>query len=497
VENKDIVYMGDILSGLIYKSTNGAWFFNLPVNSTVAGTVFDIEMCPSYPAKPVAGKLLVSGTAAAFVVRSVDGGASFIPVTPSIGGAFPAIVYADEGFAANNLIYAAVNGNAGGIWRWVIGTSTSWELISAAPVTGPALVPATFRPTGLMEQSGVLYVTYNNGGGIPSGVLRTLYPTVPITGVIWENLTIGAAAAVFNVAPKASVVGGTNALWTINTAGAGALMAYDDTMAVNKAAPVVPELVAFDSVSGRNQQFVVSWPQVSNANTYRVEIYIDPGGSDLVWWAGAPAVWPVNWLPSNPVQPAWVVAANTLVAGQDYFLRIRAVNQTTGDGNWSAWSSVFRFSVKGGERVEVSYTGVQPLGPLAGAIGVPQSPGFTWSPYASATRYEFQLSKDPAFATTIAAVKVTTTAYKYDGKLDFKTTYFWRARGIEPTVTDWSPVASFTVEAAPPAPPAPAPAPPPAPPPVVTPAIIWSIIGIGAILVIAVIALIVRTRKVA
>jgi hypothetical protein len=184
-----------------------------------------------------------------------------------------------------------------------------------------------------------------------------------------------------------------------------------------------------------------------------------------------------------------------LIAGRDYFCRMRIRDQVPNDAIRTNWSSVHRFSVKGGERVQVEYLGVQPLGPAPGATGVPLTPGFTWSPYASSTRYEFQLAKDAGFTDVLASEKVAATGYKFDGKLDYDTTYFWRARGIEPTVTDWSPVSSFTTEKAPPPPP-PKPAPPPEPPPpVVTPTIIWAIIGIGAILVIAVVVLIVRTRR--
>jgi len=107
------------------------------------------------------------------------------------------------------------------------------------------------------------------------------------------------------------------------------------------------------------------------------------------------------------------------------------------------------------------------------------------------------LATDAGFTAIVAETKTSSTGYKYDGKLSNASTYFWRVRGIEPTTTDWSPVASFTTEKKP-VPPVVVepPAPPlPAPPPVVTPAIIWAIIAIGAILGIAVIVLIVRTRR--
>ena len=302
----------------------------------------------------------------------------------------------------------------------------------------------------------------------------------------------------FNTVPSAlrATGGSTTTLWSINTA-ANALLAYDDTMALAKPTLTVPDVVPFDPIDGRNTEFTVTWAPFSNAIRYQVDIYTDPACTQRVETTGTVAPF---YLPPNTGKPTWVVERNTLVAGRDYFIRIRARNQMPGDGIRSPWSSVYRFSVAGGERVEVSYLGPQPLGPAAGAINVPiDGPGFTWSPYAQATRYEFQLAKDSGFTDIVAETKTSATGYKYAGKLTNASTYFWRVRGIEPTTTDWSPVASFTTEKKP-VPPVvvepPAP-PPPAPPPVVTPAIIWAIIAIGAILVIAVIVLIIRTRRVA
>jgi len=112
-----------------------------------------------------------------------------------------------------------------------------------------------------------------------------------------------------------------------------------------------------------------------------------------------------------------------------------------------------------------------------------------------------------------------TSVYQPAAELDYASTYYWRVKGLgTSTTTDWSPVTGFTtmaepVEAAPPvviqtmpapiieippAQPAPIieiPAAPPAPAPI-APAYIWAVIIIGAVLVIAVIILIVRTRRI-
>ncbi|MBU2608809.1 MAG: hypothetical protein KKF26_05770, partial [Chloroflexi bacterium] len=121
------------------------------------------------------------------------------------------------------------------------------------------------------------------------------------------------------------------------------------------------------------------------------------------------------------------------------------------------------------------------------------------------------LSTDAAGKNRVAGtpVFVDAPAFQPATALEYGMTYFAFVTAVEPTVSPQS-VISFTTMAKPVAPPAPAPpvivkeqapmpAPviniPAAPTSAVTPAIIWTIIIIGAVLVIAVIVLILRTRR--
>jgi len=617
VESADVLY---IISGTnVYTSTNGAWFFGLPINPGL-GPLYSIAMAPSYPNVPVAGNILVGGTGGG-VALSADANATWMPLLSFIGGATNVVVLGDEGYATNNTVYAGSFTATQGVWRYNVGSSSAWENIrgigAGATMTGlaqhggvlyggwtvagaaaPVLVPGdTFAitntnaaapdngnitvvtgsvrvstvtalavllvngaaaPLGVVVTAGqtatwlipaasvpatdsivVESLTANTNGtwtagaatavgaitvntsltawvttGLPggsfslpaaeipvgvvgagaSGAERTLGPTIPAyAAAFWDSMTVGAAAAVFAATPSALRIAGTDtstSAWAIDTAGV-ALMAYNDEMALAQSTLTVPDVVPFDSVTGGSAEFTASWTNISNALFWELEIHANPGCSQRVLTTGA------AYMPPFPPGPTFVVVVNSLVAGRDYYARVRARDEMPGDAIRSQWSSVEKFSVTAGERVEVSYLGVQPLGPVPGATDVPLSPGFTWSPYASSTKYEFQLATDAGFSAILAEAKLATTGYKYEDKLSYGTTYFWRARGIEPTVTDWSPVSSFTTEKAPPAPPAPPPAPPTPAAPVVTPAIIWAIIAIGAILVIAVIVLILRTRRIA
>jgi hypothetical protein len=134
--------------------------------------------------------------------------------------------------------------------------------------------------------------------------------------------------------------------------------------------------------------------------------------------------------------------------------------------------------------------------------------------------YDFQLSEGTAFAAPVYATQVANAGVQLplNVTLEQGKTYFWRVRALLPVQGDWSTIANITIaEAVPvvvPTPPVviqqmPAPiinipaAPPaqqiviPAQPAekVINPTYIWAIIIIGAVLVIAVIVLIVRTRR--
>jgi hypothetical protein len=181
----------------------------------------------------------------------------------------------------------------------------------------------------------------------------------------------------------------------------------------------------------------------------------------------------------------------------------------------------------------------------------PLLPSFVWEDTCgNAVSYEFQLSTDPAFGTTIVDITTTNTAYTLETELEYDTNHYWRVRAVSATGTKstWC-FSNFhtRVEAIPPVTIEPPPTPtiilpPPEvtvvppdvditlPPPEVTvvppditvdvppvvtvtqqpvptltlperedpgtPVYIWVIVGIGAVLTIAVIVLIIRTRRV-
>jgi len=139
-------------------------------------------------------------------------------------------------------------------------------------------------------------------------------------------------------------------------------------------------------------------------------------------------------------------------------------------------------------------------------LDVELMPAFSWQSAKNADGYQFVLADNAEFASPLVDEKVPESAYNLDFELEYNTNYFWKVMAYNGSkaISRWSDVGAFTtitkeVPAPSPAPPAtvtqPAPAPVVIPTPI-PPVLLWVIVGIGALLIIAVIILIVRTRRV-
>ncbi len=192
-----------------------------------------------------------------------------------------------------------------------------------------------------------------------------------------------------------------------------------------------------------------------------------------------------------------------LAPGTVHYWKVRVLE---GEPTLSKWSELWEFTTA---LPAIGLVGL--CSPECGADGVILTPNFSWEAIENATGYEVQLATDEAFTDAVTGT-ATVNAWLGAPELEYDTTYYWRVRAVKDGVySEWT-VCIFTTMTEP-------------PPEVwvspytgekfyseaeykahvaeyeakqaVTPAYIWIIIAIGALLVIAVLILIVRTRRVA
>jgi hypothetical protein len=268
-------------------------------------------------------------------------------------------------------------------------------------------------------------------------------------------------------------------------------------------------IVDFDPVSGRNDQIDLQWEQLCLADEYQVQIAKNPEFSIIVLDTGpfprinpasrgfspADATAPGAYFPSggqvgigSPYNSA-IGLNGVLEAGHTYFIRFRVTRAATGQIIYSPWSSTYEYTVKSGLPANTSSYGPQLLYPTDTCAGCPVTPvSFSWSPYKDTIKYRFQLATDAAMTQILAQADTTTTAYQYQGSLDYDSGYFWRVMALEPAPSDWSSVFTFYTEIAPVSPSS----------PIVqdtVPLWAWVIIAVGSALLLAVLALLLMSRK--
>jgi hypothetical protein len=267
-------------------------------------------------------------------------------------------------------------------------------------------------------------------------------------------------------------------------------------------------LIGCDPVSGRAQEVNLCWEQLCVATGYDIEVAKDKDFNiKVIDWVGTgnadtSAPGPFGFVPANRLKPCAYIPAGgatagaselaawgNLECGHTYYWRVMARWSATGEIARSPWSDVASFTIKAGLPVTTPYYGPQLLAPDNSCAGCPVKPAsFSWSPFKETTKYKFVLAKDAAMTQVVKEAEVTTTAFGYDGTLDYSTNYFWRVMALEPAPSDWSATFSFQTEVAP----SPPPAPPEAPK---MPFWIWVVIAIGAILLVVTLVLIFRTRR--
>jgi hypothetical protein len=405
--------------------------------------------------------------------------------------------------------------------------------------TGEALYSAGFDASD--NTTGVWRTIGSGSGG--TGKYGPL-SGMPKPGIAWDRLTVGLEKAPlfvkFTLQPSSLKACGcctletdttlyaidnaaynatTHVLWNLPfttipaVTQSGLLWAFTDCVAKKGPALITADktLIGCDPVSGRAQEVNLCWEQLCVASEYDIEIAKSAEFTIKVldWVAEstcgglrpADITAPCAYIPAGgsfaedaesdeEAMGSAVAFYGQLECGHTYYWRVKVRECATGQDIRSPWSEVRSFTVKAGLPVSTPYYGVQLLAPNNGGLGIPVKPvSFSWSPFKETTKYKFVLAKDAAMTQVVKEADVTTTAFEYDGALDYSTNYFWRVMSVEPAPSDWSATFSFLTEAAPAAAPGPTPAPP-------TPMWVWVVIALGAILVIVTLVLIFKTRRV-
>ncbi|RJQ37837.1 MAG: hypothetical protein C4555_05840 [Dehalococcoidia bacterium] len=254
--------------------------------------------------------------------------------------------------------------------------------------------------------------------------------------------------------------------------------------------PVNFEWETMGTGNGVPNSFQIEWKEVGGTTTQTTAF----GVADI----GAPAI--------NSAS----IGGLTLRANTTYEWRLRVRNTLSGDAVRSVWSDWRSVKVLSGTQVVQTQAGPVLLSPAGGA-NTGLRPGFSWAPVPNATAYEFILATDAGLTQTVANTPVTVNSPAFQVTSDLAAgTYFWAVKATAPTegiqsIGSFSAAVSVTpgsdqpdIVVQPPevtvnVPPIVIPEQTQAP--VIDTALVWVVIAIGAILVIAVIVLIVRTRR--
>ena len=497
-------------SGSIYAGDVAGFFkvgrWTNATGITAGSKVVNIAINP----KDATGATIAVGTDKGEVFISTDDGASFSAVVTATGAiaggpAEPMLV----AYAPDGTLYSM--GTTGTAIKRLDSTTSKWTADVEAVALGNAID---------IGADGTMYATDATNG---IGIYRSLTPAAAapefyaMSSTNFASLLGPTGADSHGKLSKQSIVStaADNTIYSIDTDyGAtlanytygykGRLVGFDDTFitAPAQTTPATGALVTTTTTAD------VSWTAFTGAKYYQVNVNTKADFSGT-------AKDPTNTTSTTATAPA----TGTLSEGATYNWRVRAASTNSTNTFLSRWSSVRTFITA------LSTPGtVTIINPTNGATDVAVDTTFTWPTVAGAT-YEFVIAEElgnvDKFAIIDYSATCPTNATVLRETLKYNTTYWWRVRAVTAiSKSDWS-VEFFTTEKAPVVTSSTAPVPPvtitttnftvtnppqttftitqptatpPASP--IPPYLLWAVIAVGAILVIAVIVLIVRTRKI-
>jgi len=468
-------FVGGVTAGDLYKS---GVFAN--ATGLTGKTVFSIALNP----KDATNATMAVGTKSGEVYQSTDGGVSFKIVGAAFAAGDVSAAYGPDG-----TLYGA--DSAAGVFRYDATAATpAWSAVQQAGASKGLVVTA----------DGTLYMA--DGTAAATAVFRSLKPTAATAAKAEYQATGGLTgwAATYSAADLAVVAtAAKNNVYVIENSVAGGgvgtfgyvnrIYGLSDTYI----APVVATSPADKALLTTQTTATIAWAAVTGATAYGYTI----GTAAEV-------------LPGNVTS----VTVGSLTAGTTYTWSYRVTAPLF------SRPSVNRTFITALPSVSEQGALIENLSPMNGAVGVAVDGTFSWTAVPGATGYYFVIAQETGqtdkFAIIDYSATTPTNAFKLRENLKFDTQYWWRVQPYNATTTGAWTVAFFTTMKEPVVvePTTTTQAPPvivtqvpppeitieiparPAPVQVIPTYLLWIVLAIGAILVIAVIVLIVRTRRV-
>ena len=433
VVNGTTLFIGsfDGTNGLVYHTTNSGLTYS---TKAIAGSqsLNSIALSPNYDKD----KTILVGNTNGWVYWSNDNGDSFEPLppdatSPPFTGLVTVAFDPGSGYSSNKTVYAASNTADKGLYRFIIGTRTTWEKIDGTLPTGGIVSQLLVSPDG------TLYATNFKADG---GMERCLDPTYPL-GPTFETVTRGLDSG----AKLTGLWLADNRLWSVDAA-TSRLMIYIDslTLPVTLTSPSNKASGIGNIINYTISNTSLDWQALSGATEYQWQLDHDTDFSSV------PTGFEGNTRASTAHLPV-------LEPGTTYYWRVRASQPVL-----SQWSDKWSFTTTFGTKANAP----ELSSPGAGAGRVPIKPVFQWSAVAGADKYELIVSTDSSFSNPsilkMGSYALPSTAWQCNTPLNHDTTYYWKVRGISgDSYSAWSAAGAFTTELPPkPESPPPAPSPP-------------------------------------
>ena len=395
---------------------------------------------------------------------------TFLPVGKTMPGKPGDIVKVAPDLYEGDYLYAGIAGSAGtqGVWRVYLGdTESEWEQIADGAAVG------NISAIACSVDNGILYAISSAEGVGYRCVAPTSTKVVPLFEEIKDGLGTGE-----KVEKGLQVLSNPNLLFAIG--GVGDVYnkiwtSSDEIIKMRLLAPTNGAIAGDVWVNGSRAGealVALSWEQVTSANSYEVQISPD---ANFITVLNSSC-----FVSGSPYTANQMITAN-LWLGSKYYWRVRVVAPYQ-----SQWSDNWSFTTPLGAKSSLP----ELLVPAAGQSDISLRPVLQWNNSLAATNYELVLAEGCDFAHPVLDLTGDKklgpdTAYQLTFDLKPNTNYCWKVRGLsDVTTSQWSGTGAFTTMAA----------------PVVvektgTPAWVWIVIALSAVLIVAVVVLVVRTRR--